>query len=522
MDKSYKLLDELSVGVQIIDPDMQYRFVNRTLLGEVRKSREEMIGMPMERVYPGIEATEIYRAIHDVQLSGESRSVLNEFAFPDGRIALYKLELQKVSDGVIIFSQNFTGESASELLLRDAYLRWKEEAVQHRETLKKVLDSSLDGVMYFKARRNQAGTIEDFEYSFANRVACDVIGKEESEIVGKGLLEVMPGHRDIVPEYGRSLFELYKEVVETGHSKSLLFHFEADGITDWFSNKSVKLGDGFVVTFSVVTELVQKSEKLEVLNSALQEEVRKEIQKSRQKDHALIQQSKLAAMGDMLAAIAHQWRQPLHAILLGTELSREIVEENLDRLPADDVKELKEIYPVISDRIKFLSETIEDFREFYGPSAKIEEFRVLDSIESAVRFFEGQLRSRGITCRVEGDFADVTLKGNSNQFRQVLLTLLSNSMEALEEASSPEIIIRRETAKDAELLLSVQDNGSGIKPGIEDRIFEPYFSTRGPASGTGMGLYIARLIIEKMFAGTIENQPMVGGAKFLLRLPVGK
>ncbi|HBS06439.1 MAG TPA: hypothetical protein DEA96_15835 [Leptospiraceae bacterium] len=517
-----ELLNQLSAGVQIIDPEMRYVFLNRVLLQEIAKSSDEMLSRFMHDVFPGIETTEIYEVIQEVIRTKKNRSVVNEFTFPDGKVSYYRLEVPSIPEGAIVFSWDVTDEKETELLLREASNRWQEEASQHEETLRKVLDSSLDGVQYFKSVRDHAEKIIDFEYVFSNKVACDIIGKTEHQVRGKRLLTIIPGHLDIVSEYGRSLFDLYSEVVETGISKELLFHFESDGIVGWFSNKSVKLGDGFVVTFSVVTELVNKSKELERLNASLKEEVQLQIEKNRQKDEALIQQSKLAAMGDMLSAIAHQWRQPLHAVLLGIELSREIVEKSWSSIPGADQQELNELYKVIEERIKYLSDTIEDFRDFYGPSQKVQDFDLEDAVQASVRFFEGQLHSRGIVLTVDG-VTRTTLHGNANQFRQILLSLISNSIEAVSaNARSDKWISFRKVAADpGTISLIVEDNGGGIRSDVIARIFEPYFTTKGPSGGTGMGLYIAKLILEKSFHGTIEAENGNEGARFILRIPVG-
>ncbi|MEQ8352928.1 MAG: ATP-binding protein [Leptospiraceae bacterium] len=522
MSSQFSILDDLSTGVQIIDPEMRYVFLNQELLSQVKMSAEQMVSLRMEEVYPGIQDSEIYRVIQSVIESGEARSLINEFVFPDGRMNYYRLEVQKIPQGAIVFSWDVTSEKETEALLGNAALRWKEEASKHQETLRKILDASLDGVQYFRSIRDDSGKIVDFEYVISNRVACEIIGRAESEVLGKRLLELIPGHLDIVKEYGRSLFDLYCEVVETGENKSLLFHFEANGIDGWFSNKSVKLGDGFVVNFSVVTELVNKTTELERLNNSLQEEVRKEIEKNRRKDETLIRQSKLAAMGDMLSAIAHQWRQPLHAVLLGIELSREIVEKSWQSIPDGDKSELEEIYAIIEDRIKYLSDTIEDFRDFYGPSQKVEDFSLEEALEASLRFFEGQLRSRGIICTLDGDLEGCTLHGNANQFRQVLLSLIGNSIDAFSKKIITDQWIRITAKKEgsAGLVLSLEDNAGGIKAEVLPRVFEPYFTTKGPSGGTGIGLYIARLIMEKSFQGQIEAVPTESGIRFIMRFPL--
>ncbi|MCB1179552.1 MAG: HAMP domain-containing histidine kinase, partial [Leptospiraceae bacterium] len=353
-------------------------------------------------------------------------------------------------------------------------------------------------------------------------IACNIIKKEEKEIIGKRLLEVIPGHRDIIKEYDKSLFEIYSEVVETGKSKSLLFKFDSGGITGWFSNKSIKLNDGFVVTFSVVTELVTKTKELEEINKNLEKKVIEAVKAERLKEEALIQQSKLAAMGDMLSAIAHQWRQPLAAIGYGIVVIDDVF-SNIKNIEKEDKEAFQDAYSKIEDQIQYLTVTIEDFRKFYSPSKILENFNVRDIILSSLHFFEHITKNNRILTKVYCD-TELEIYGNSNQLRQAFLNIIDNSIFAFNKNENDKKFISISVNKiDSDNIeISFTDNAGGIEKEIQPKIFEPYFTTKGPTSGTGMGLYISKLIIENSFKGTIEAFNEDEGAKFILRIQSGR
>ena len=125
---------------------------------------------------------------------------------------------------------------------------------------------------------------------------------------------------------------------------------------------------------------------------------------------------------------------------------------------------------------------------------------------------------------MDGEVSSVTLHGNANQFRQIVLSLLNNGIDAVSQNGKTDkwINVRVMPVANGEVVMALEDNGGGIRSDILLRIFEPYYTTKGPSGGTGMGLYIAKLIIEKSFHGSISVENGEFGARFLLRIPVGK
>jgi PAS domain S-box-containing protein len=241
--------------------------------------------------------------------------------------------------------------------------------------------------------------------------------------------------------------------------------------------------------------------------------------KLKKQNEYLIQQSKLAAMGEMISAIAHQWRQPLGTAGIGLSIIYDIYKANENAITDEDDKhDMEEAVSNVENAISYLSDTIDDFRNFYTPNNTREVFVLADVINSSFKFFEGQLLSRGIEYSVSCP-RGIKLEGVSSQFRQVLLSLINNSMNAFEHHQHPAHMITVQADSDAEnVVIQVRDTGGGIDENIINKIFEPYFTTKGPTSGTGLGLYIAKLIVENTFKGEISAHNNNEGAVIEIRM----
>ncbi len=270
-------------------------------------------------------------------------------------------------------------------------------------------------------------------------------------------------------------------------------------------------------------ELREKTKQLEHINVTLEQRVRDEISERRQKEQLLIQQSKLAAMGEMIGAIAHQWRQPLNA--LGIMIQ--------DILDAYDYKELDKKYLVNTvresmDQIQFMSRTIDDFRNFYRISKNKENFSTIKEIRSVISLQEAQLNYSRIDVSITPDLFDsFTVNGYPNEFKQVILNIINNAQSAILGARKEGLLGNEEgeiliavSQREEIVIITLSNNGGCIPDKIIDRIFEPYFTTKETGEGTGIGLYMSKTIIEKnmdgkLYAGNIED-----GVTFTIELSV--
>lgn len=247
------------------------------------------------------------------------------------------------------------------------------------------------------------------------------------------------------------------------------------------------------------------------LNEELDQRVREEVAKNREKDHLLIQQSRLAAMGEMVHNIAHQWRQPLNA--LGLQL-----------INLKDAYAFNELDSALMDKtvadsqrlIQKMSQTIDDFRSFFVPSRKKEPFLLRNAIEQAIGIVEASFRNHDIAIRFE-QVGDIWIYGYANEFAQVILNLLVNAKDAVlaSRIDGREIHIGVEEAGEW-VRVTVTDNGGGIPETVQPKMFDPYFTTKD--KGSGIGLYMSKMIVEHM-GGSIEGRNVEGGAQFIATLP---
>ena len=231
-------------------------------------------------------------------------------------------------------------------------------------------------------------------------------------------------------------------------------------------------------------------------------------------ERALIQQSRLAAMGEMIGNIAHQWRQPLNAlnmVLINLEDAWRFGQFSEAQLHASVAR--------ADQLIQNMSSTINDFRDFFRPDKAPVVFQVRRQARAAVALVEASFQQAGIELALE-DGEEVHTLGHPNEYSQVLLNLLANARAAIEARGGGGGRVRiRASREGGRCLLRVTDNGGGIPEPILERIFDPYFTTR-PETGTGLGLYMARSIIQQNMAGTVAARNVQGGAEFILDTPL--
>lgn len=253
--------------------------------------------------------------------------------------------------------------------------------------------------------------------------------------------------------------------------------------------------------------------ELEAFNRSLQQRIADSLAELRQRDQVMISQSRQAAMGEMIGNIAHQWRQPLNALAI--VLGNIQLAYQYNELTAGYLHETVEAGNRL---IQKMSRTINDFRDFFLPDKEAVTFSVQEQINHAISLVEAGLKSQNIIIHLEvAD--DITLTGFPNEYSQVLLNLLSNSRDAIKASGTPAgVITIRLYKRDGQGCVAISDNGGGIADDVIDKIFEPYFSTKD--MGTGIGLYMSKMIIERSMRGTIEACNIDGGAEFVVVIPL--
>lgn len=221
----------------------------------------------------------------------------------------------------------------------------------------------------------------------------------------------------------------------------------------------------------------------------------------------ILQQSKFVKSGEMIANITHQFRQPLNNIsYILINLKKRFESEKLDKIFFD--KKINQA----NEQLNFLSKTIDDFKEFYLQEKEKDNFFVKDSIQNALTILNPDLQKDNINLNLKFEtFEDIKIFGVKNELSQVILSLVSNSIDALKNRHNPKISINV-VSSSAEVIIEILDNAGGIKVKNLKKIFEPYFSTK--EEGTGIGLYLSKIIIEESFGGKLQVQNIKDGAKF--------
>ncbi|MBJ6725241.1 sensor histidine kinase [Geomesophilobacter sediminis] len=258
---------------------------------------------------------------------------------------------------------------------------------------------------------------------------------------------------------------------------------------------------------------VQKSRELEEINRSLEERIRQAVDDLRQRDQMLIIQDRLAVMGDMINSIAHQWRQPLNILALLIQqlpiffksggVTAEFLEENVEKG---------------MEVIDHLSRTVEDFRNFFSPDKKKVTFSIGEEIKRTLSLVAGSFQAQKIAIVVDLQ-GDPQAFGYPNEYAQVLLNILMNARDALVEKNIavPVISIRAAEAGGTSVV-TISDNAGGVPEGILDRLFDPYFTTKGPEKGTGIGLYLSKAIIVKNMGGRLTVCNTGSGAEFRIEV----
>ena len=253
----------------------------------------------------------------------------------------------------------------------------------------------------------------------------------------------------------------------------------------------------------------EKTQELQNLNNSLQENIKKEVLESRKKDQIMYQQARLASMGEMIGNIAHQWRQPLNALMLLIQAFK--VKSQNGKLTKEFIETQVEDGLKIAKR---MSQTIEDFRNFFNSASDKEPFNLRENIYDSISLVDAFLKQNEIEVIVECP-KDIMLCGYKSAFSQVLLNLIKNSEDVLKErkVTLAKIRILVEFIEEGEnkdnpikecVRILFMDNGGGIKLDDIQKIFEPYFTTKHKSVGTGIGLYMSKQIIEKQMQGSIE------------------
>lgn len=338
--------------------------------------------------------------------------------------------------------------------------------------------------------------------------------------------------------------KLVLEVIEKAVKAGTVFELEhrvwrVDGTVGWTFSRAIPVRDAtgeIVEWFGAANDITERKraeqelqrakDELEVrvqertreLGSAL-ESLRAEtetrirmLEELREKEHLLIQQNRLSAMGEMIGNIAHQWRQPLNVLGLTVQQLPFLHQMGL-LTEAELNKQVAEAMKLI----EHMSGTIDDFRNFFKPDKERVEFTLVSVVTSTIKLIEPAFVSKQIRIAII-NHADPVVYGYPNEYSQVILNVLNNAKDALEDGKTknPCITVTISLVDD-DSVLTIRDNAGGIPPDVIGKIFDPHFTTKGP-QGTGIGLFMAKNIIERSMHGSMRVHNITDGAEFIIKV----
>jgi PAS domain S-box-containing protein len=384
-----------------------------------------------------------------------------------------------------------------------------------------LLDSIADGVY---------GVDKDGNCMFINQTALEMLGFSADEVLLKNQHELFHHHKPSGEHYDVSECPIYNTVNDRKIRKCEEVFIKKDGTFFPVSLTVAPTSDGDAVAvfrdisfikeyeLNLELEVENKTKELHTLNINLEEKVVQEVEKNRQKDVLLQHQSRLAAIGEMMGNIAHQWRQPLSAItssVSGLKLKHEYgILEPQDIIEANDC---------VMHNAEFLSHTIDNFRNFFRKDQPKRKIFVIDAINDTISIIKASYDSHFIKIDTKLE-ASIYYYGSDNLLSQVILNILANSKDAFIqnniENKRVSIFLIEENNN---IKITITDNAGGISEDIKDKIFDPYFTTKHQSQGTGLGLYMSSQIIHnhfhgKIFEQNIENEESFG-ASFVIEFP---
>ena len=264
----------------------------------------------------------------------------------------------------------------------------------------------------------------------------------------------------------------------------------------------------------ILLSLIDVNEEY-LLKNQLQKQVEIKTKENLEQYHIMQQQSKLAAMGEMIANIAHQWRQPLNILsAYNIDIVLKYKHNKLTNKTIDNFSENSQ------NLIEKMSSIIESFVNFFKPSKEKMLFNIVEIFNESFELLDNSFSKHDIKIELNCD-KEIFYKGYKSEFEQVILIILNNSKDSIIlNKEQGEIIINVFLKDDNFIDIEILDNAGGINKDIIDRIFEPYFSTKNKAEGTGIGLYMSKLIIEQSMHGEIKVKNYNDGLKTSIRLPL--
>ncbi|NQV17126.1 MAG: PAS domain S-box protein, partial [Armatimonadetes bacterium] len=506
-EEKYRTLVETIVeGIGNVDINETFTYVNKAAADIFGYTKDEMIGKNMKE----FTSPEMFQQILEyttVRKKGDSSFYEIPILRKNGEQRIITVTSTPIFDkngkyqGAFGIFHDITESKKLEDELKDSEIRYHN-----------LFENSSEFLFTLDLKGN---------FTDVNKAAEVLTGFTKSELLEMNFKDYTP-KRD-----HKKLFRTFFNIYKTGKPIQN-FSFEAiikDKSIKYFDTSFVllKKGEqiiGYQGSSKDITErkraeveLLKAHEELKEFHKDLQNKVDKTVEELREKDHVIIQQSRFASMGEMIGNIAHHWRQPLQAVGGIIQTYEDAYEEG--RL---DLEYLEKHSNIVMDILIKMSRTIDDFRFFFKPDKAKENFNVKEIILKTLKFLDSSFKFNQINVFL--DLAeDCVVEGFPNEYSQVVLVILKNAKDELIERNIKDrkitIILKKMNDK---YVVTISDNAGGITKEILPLVFDPYFTTKEQGKGTGVGLYMAKMIIEKNMDGKLSARNLKDGAEFRIEV----
>ena len=395
--------------------------------------------------------------------------------------------------------------------------------IQQRENLLRAILNSSPDIVLLIDEEGLFHEVTTTDETFLYKPAYEVKGKKVTDIFEE--------------ELSRKLLNIINETVKTQKVQSIKYPLKMSFGERWYEAKLSPVKDYnldgkqiLTVLIRDITEYKALENELKMININLADRIEEEIKRRRQQEQIIIQQALFSAMSEMLISISHHWRQPLNVIGLLLQNQKDDFERGT--LTVDKVREYVDI---AMERLKALSTTIDDFLNLLKANPEEKVFDVKPPVVNVINLFKPQFDEDNIICKmtclihnleVKDSICcdDMLIKGDISRFQDCIVRIINNAIQAIKEARKKGLLKINEeglinisfTSSNGLITVSIDDNGCGIPSKILDRIFDPYFTTNEKYYKQGIGLYIVKMLVERLFNGSITARNLNKGASFAL------
>lgn len=394
--------------------------------------------------------------------------------------------------------------------------RIEEELAEQKEAFETIFEYASDGMLL----------IQDSKFVTCNQAAVKMMRASDK----KEFLNLHPSQ--LSPEFqpdGSPSFQKAEEMIQIcldrGQNHFEWLHTRMDGEEFWSEILLTSLYINDTPTIHVswrdISERKALDEKLESANALYKKLVDELDTKVKEQSAHIIKQSRMAQMGELLSMIAHQWRQPLSSIgAISSNVRMKLALAEEEGISQKDSSYIHQKMDEIEILLQSLSGTIDDFRTLYRPEKIKQKILLSDPIERALKIIDISLQKNQIQI-IKSYNTDTYIPAHRNEVMQVILNLLKNAEDNFLEKGTPNPTLTiNVTQSNESVKAEVFDNGGGIEKKVMEHIFDPYFSTKNKKNGTGLGLYMCKIIIEQQHNGKLEVHNTDNGVCFSVELPI--